>query len=85
MRTPPDALTPISSPTSRRISAMSSVVAPPGPNPVDVFTKCAPEIFDSVQPMIFSSALSAPVSRITLTRAGRDACTTLRMSSSTSA
>ena len=36
--TPPAALTPISSPTTRRISATSAAVAPPGPNPVDVFT-----------------------------------------------
>ena len=37
-RTPPAALTPISAPTTRRISATSAAVAPPGPKPVDVFT-----------------------------------------------
>ena len=31
---PPDAFTPIPLPTTRRISATSSAVAPPGPNPV---------------------------------------------------
>ena len=37
-RTPPAAFTPMSSPTTRRISATSAAVAPPGPKPVDVFT-----------------------------------------------
>ena len=40
--TPPAAFTPISAPTTRRISATSATVAPPGPNPVEVFTKSAP-------------------------------------------
>ena len=48
-RMPPDALTPISLPTSRRISAMSSAVAPPPPKPVLVFTNAAPADFDSAQ------------------------------------
>ena len=37
-RMPPAALTPTSGPTTRRISATSSTVAPPVLNPVDVFT-----------------------------------------------
>ncbi len=37
-RTPPDAFTPNSGPTVLRISAMSSAVAPPVLNPVDVLT-----------------------------------------------
>ena len=37
-RTPPAAFTPISAPTTRRISATSAAVAPPGPKPVEVFT-----------------------------------------------
>src|SRR5204863_278483 len=41
-RTPPDAFTPISSPTTRRIRATSAAVAPPGPKPVEVFTKSGP-------------------------------------------
>ncbi len=65
-RTPPDALTPISSPTTRRINATSAAVAPPGPKPVDVFTKSAPAAFDSVQAVIFSSSVSSAVSMITL-------------------
>ena len=31
-------ITPISAPTTRLINATSAGVAPPGPNPVDVFT-----------------------------------------------
>ena len=65
------------------MSAMSSTVAPPGPNPVEVLTKAAPASLDSVQPMIFSSVVSAPVSRITFTLAGCAAFTTRQMSSNT--
>jgi hypothetical protein len=53
VRTPPDALTPISVPTIARISATSSTVAPPLAKPVEVFTKAAPASLDSVQPMTF--------------------------------
>ena len=35
---PPAALTPISGPTTRRINATSSTVAPLGPKPVEVLT-----------------------------------------------
>src|SRR5205823_7190034 len=83
VRTPPDAFTPTSSPTTWRMSAMSSAVAPPGPKPVEVFTKAAPAAFDSAQPMIFSSRVSPPVSRITFTGFGFAASTTSRMSHST--
>ena len=38
LRTPPEAFTPTIGPTTRRISAMSSTVAPPPPKPVLVFT-----------------------------------------------
>ncbi len=79
--TPPDALTPMSGPTSLRMSAMSSTVAPPGPKPVEVFTKCAPATLDSEIAITFSSWVSAPVSRMTFTLAGRDASTTFWMSS----
>jgi hypothetical protein len=65
-RTPPAALTPISAPTTRRISATSAAVAPPGPNPVEVFTKSAPAAFDSVQAVIFSSSVRRAASMITL-------------------
>ena len=41
------AFTPIAGPTVRRISATSSTVAPPGPKPVEVFTKSAPAAFAS--------------------------------------
>ena len=41
VRTPPEALTSISSPTTLRIKAMSSTVAPPLAKPVEVFTKAA--------------------------------------------
>ena len=37
-RTPPAAFTPMSGPTTRRMRAPSATVAPPGPNPVEVFT-----------------------------------------------
>ena len=71
MRTPPEALTPISGPTVSRISCTSSTVAPPPPKPVEVFTKSAPAAFGSEQPMIFSSRVSSAVSRITLTTVSR--------------
>src|SRR5699024_12094225 len=41
-RTPPDALTPMSAPTVLRIISTASIVAAPGPKPVDVFTKSTP-------------------------------------------
>ena len=42
MRMPPAAFTPMPGPTTRRMSATSWAVAPPGPKPVDVLTKSAP-------------------------------------------
>src|SRR5947209_15169991 len=43
VRIPPAAFTPTRSPTTCRNRRTSSTVAPPGPNPVDVFTKSAPD------------------------------------------
>src|SRR5918999_4460062 len=43
--TPPDAFTPSSEPTVRRIKAISATVAPPLEKPVEVFTKSAPADF----------------------------------------
>ncbi|MEZ4634178.1 MAG: hypothetical protein R2856_04225 [Caldilineaceae bacterium] len=42
VRMPPAAFTPIDSPTTLRIRATSSTVAPPPAKPVDVLTKSAP-------------------------------------------
>ena len=85
VRIPPDAFTPISGPTTLRSSATSSTVAPPGPNPVLVLTNAAPAAFASAAPIAFSSRLSAPVSRMTLTARGPATSTTAWMSRSTSA
>src|SRR5260370_39434744 len=49
VRMPPAAFTPISGPTTCRISATSWAVAPAGPNPVDVFTKSARAMLARVQ------------------------------------
>ena len=68
-RTPPDALTPMRSPTVRRISAMSAAVAPPLLKPVEVFTKSAPARFDASHARTFSASVSRHVSRITFSRA----------------
>src|SRR4029453_17247773 len=43
--TPPDAFTPSSEPTVRRMSATSATVAPPFEKPVEVLTKSAPAFF----------------------------------------
>jgi hypothetical protein len=53
VRTPPEALTPTSAPTTARMRATSSTVAPPLANPVEVLTKAAPASFDSAQPITF--------------------------------
>ena len=45
VRTPPEAFTPMSVPTTARISATSSAVAPPVLKPVEVLTKSAPALF----------------------------------------
>ncbi len=68
-RTPPAALTPISAPTTRRIKATSAAVAPPGPKPVDVFTKSAPAALASVHAVTFSSSVRSAASMMTLLRA----------------
>ena len=44
LRTPPAAFTPISEPTTARISATSSAVAPAVLKPVEVLTKSAPAL-----------------------------------------
>ena len=85
---PPAALTPsFFAATVRLISATSAAVAPPGPNPVEVFTKSAPAFMLSSQPRIFSSSFSSAVSRMTLqmARPSRHASTTARMSLRTTA
>ena len=51
VRMPPAAFTPMVGPTTRRINATSSTVAPPGPKPVEVLTKSAPATFASWQAM----------------------------------
>src|SRR5258706_2545941 len=66
-RIPPDALTP--SPfglTMRLINATSSTVAPPGPNPVEDFTKSASASTQISQARSFSLLDSSAVSRMTL-------------------
>ncbi len=84
-RTPPAAFTPISAPTTRRISATSAAVAPPEAKPVEVFTKSAPAAFESVHAVIFSSSVNSAASMITLltTPAWRTGSTTASMSRST--
>src|SRR3989442_7501601 len=58
LRMPPAALTPTSFPTTARISATSSAVAPAGPKPVEVFTKSAPAFLLATQARTFSSRVS---------------------------
>jgi hypothetical protein len=53
VRMPPEAFTPISGPTTCRMSAMSWAVAPEAANPVDVLTKSAPARFQSVHATAF--------------------------------
>ncbi len=54
---PPAAFTPsFFAATVRLIRATSATVAPPGPKPVDVFTKSAPAFMLNSQPRIFSSS-----------------------------
>src|SRR5438309_1947542 len=66
-RTPPAAFTPISGPTTRRISATSAAVAPPGPKPVEVLTKSAPAARAITHAFTFSSSASRAASMITFT------------------
>ena len=67
LRTPPDAFTPISGPTTPRISFTSSSVAPPVEKPVDVLTKSAPASTESSHAFLFSWSVNKEVSMITLT------------------
>ena len=53
VRIPPEALTPISGPTARRISSTSCAVAPEGPKPVEVLTKSAFAILASMLAITF--------------------------------
>ncbi|MPM38728.1 hypothetical protein SDC9_85358 [bioreactor metagenome] len=85
VRTPPLALTPSAAPTVLRMSAISSVVAPPVENPVEVFTNAAPAAFAARQALTFSSSLSRQVSMMTLTMAGAAASTTAAISVCTAA
>ena len=85
---PPEAFTPsFFGATVFAMSAMSSAVAPPLANPVEVFTKSAPAFMLNSQARTFSSSVSSAVSRITLlsARPSLQASTTARMSRSTSA
>ena len=86
MRTPPDALTPISGPTVSRIRATSYTVAPPGPKPVEVLTKSALAFLAKEEAITFSSSVNSAVSSMTLQSAPPSwaASTTLSMSVSTS-
>src|SRR5438093_868973 len=68
-RTPPAAFTPISGPTTRRMSATSAAVAPPGPKPVDVLTKSAPAARAITQAFTFSSSVRSAASMMTFTSA----------------
>ncbi len=83
VRTPPDAFTPTSPLTIRRMSSTPPTVAPPLPKPVEVFTNAAPASLDSAHAMIFCSVSRADVSRITFTPAGAALFTTRQMSSNT--
>jgi len=72
-------------PTDARMSAMCGAVAPPGANPVEVFTNAAPARSAARQPATISSSDRNPVSRITFTTSPGAAPTTAAMSASTSA
>src|SRR5579863_3553017 len=67
VRMPPEAFTPMTGPTARRISATSSTVAPAGPKPVEVLTNSAPASLARPHAVIFCSSVSKAVSRITFT------------------
>ena len=68
-RMPPEALTPAREPTTPRMRAMSSTVAPPVEKPVEVLMKSAPAARESSEARSFSSKVSRQVSRMTLTMA----------------
>ena len=74
--TPPDALTPISGPTVSLINLISSGVAPPVENPVDVLTKSAPAFLANSQALTFSSSVKRQVSIITFVSAFLSAAST---------
>ena len=67
VRTPPDALTPISDPTAFLMRAISSAVAPPVENPVEVLTKSAPALLAISHAFTFSASVRRHVSSMTLT------------------
>src|SRR5207245_2153586 len=73
-------------PTTFRISATSATVAPPGPKPVEVFTKSAHASRARTQAFTFSSSVSSAASMMTLTMApaARLASTTAATSRATS-
>ena len=62
-------VTPISAPTTLRISVTSSMCPPP--NPVLVLTNAALADFDKAHAITFSSSVNFEVSRITFTPTGR--------------
>src|SRR5690625_6177908 len=61
----------MSGPTVCRINRMSSTVAPPPENPVDVLTKSAFASFANLQARTFSSSVNKAVSIITFVSASR--------------
>ena len=79
---PPEAFTPKLGPTVVRINTMSSTVAPPVENPVDVLTKSAPACLARFHTRIFSSTVNKQVSRITFNTLEPHACL-MRLISST--
>ena len=68
-RIPPEAFTPSSSPTTPRMRATSSTVAPPVEKPVEVFTKSAPAFLAHRQAFTFCSSFKRQVSMMTFNRA----------------
>ena len=73
---PPLAFTPISAPTILRINEISSIVAPPGPKPVEVFTNAAPAALDNadaitlpggIKPMVFKDPGEYEVAGVVIT------------------
>ena len=67
-RTPPDAFTPIASPTTRRMSATASALAPPAAwNPVLVFTYCAPASRAMALALMISTGVRCADSMMTFT------------------
>ena len=82
-RIPPDAFTPIDGPTTSRMRATSSTVAPPVEKPVEVLTKSAPAATDRRHAARFSASDSRHVSMITLSTASGQAARTAAISACT--